>query len=212
VFEKGSKDSGLKPTKDLPLSREAAIGILLDCLPSDAIYVATTGRATRELFALREIRGDKHNNDFLMVGSMGHASQIALGLAIAKPKRTVVCLDGDGALIMHLGGLTTIGKMNPKNLIHVVLNNGTHESVGGQTTAGFLIDFTTIACKSGYNVTFNPLVNKIQVIHAIDSLLPLGGPIFLDIHIHNGIRDGIGKLKTCHVNDKNEFTKNIRSN
>ena len=114
-----------------PMSREEAIEIILDCLPKNTIYLATTGRATRELFYLREKRNESKQCDFLNVGSMGHASSIALAIALEKKNRQVVCLDGDAAAIMHMGALTLVSKNHCPNFIHVLLNNGAHESVGG---------------------------------------------------------------------------------
>ena len=132
------------------MSREEAIETILEQLPADTIYSATTGRATRELFFLRKRRGEGGEHDFLNVGSMGHASSVALGIALARPERKVVCLDGDSAAIMHLGAMTMASKVSAPNFLHVVLNNGAHESVGGQPSAGQLIDFTRIAEACGY--------------------------------------------------------------
>ncbi|MBP5468663.1 MAG: phosphonopyruvate decarboxylase, partial [Candidatus Riflebacteria bacterium] len=128
-----------------PLSREEAIEIVLNEMPKDTIYSATTGRATRELFFLRERRNESKCHDFLNVGSMGHASSVALGIALEKPERKIVVFDGDSAAIMHLGAFTMMSKLNLPNYIHVILNNGAHESVGGQPSAGHLVDFTKIA-------------------------------------------------------------------
>lgn len=135
-----------------PMSREEAIEIILDSMPPDTVYSATTGRATRELFFLREKRGEAKNNDFLNVGSMGHASSVALGIALEKPDRRVVVLDGDSAAIMHMGAMTMVSKTDVPNLLHVILNNGAHESVGGQPSAGHRIDFTAIAAACGYEI------------------------------------------------------------
>ena len=113
----------------LPLSREEAIQIVVDKLKKDDIVVSTTGMISRELFEYREAKGQGHAHDFLTVGSMGHASQIALGIALQKPKRRVVVFDGDGAMLMHMGGMAIIGDYCPKNLVHIVFNNGAHDSV-----------------------------------------------------------------------------------
>ena len=128
-----------------PMSREEAIEVILDHMPPETIYSATTGRATRELFFLREKRNETKSRDYLNVGSMGHASSVALGIAMEKPDRPVVALDGDSAAIMHLGALTMVSKIKAPNFMHVILNNGAHESVGGQPSAGHLLDFTAIA-------------------------------------------------------------------
>ena len=132
-----------------PMSREAAIGHILAASGNDLV-VSTTGKASREVYELREVRGHGHGHDFLTVGSMGHSSSIALGIALQKPDRRVWCLDGDGAAIMHLGALALIGANRPGNLIHTVLNNEAHESVGGMPTVAGKLDLPGIAKACGY--------------------------------------------------------------
>lgn len=132
-----------------PMSREAAIGHILAASGNDLV-VSTTGKASREVYELREVRGHGHGHDFLTVGSMGHSSSIALGIALQKPDRRVWCLDGDGAAIMHLGALALIGANRPANLIHIVLNNEAHESVGGMPTVAGKLDLPGIAKACGY--------------------------------------------------------------
>ncbi len=170
-----------------PMSREEAIETILDHMPEDTIYSATTGRATRELFFLREKRGETKARDFLNVGSMGHASSVALGIALARPDRHVVALDGDSAAIMHLGALTMVSKVKAPNFLHVVLNNGAHESVGGQPSAGQLIDFTAIADACGYETLHHPVTTQKELIEAIDSLRGCGRASFIDCRIHKGL-------------------------
>lgn len=202
VLERGEKDSSLKPSNELPLSREEAISTILEIMPSDAIYVASTGRITRELHAQRVKRGEPHNRDFLMVGSMGHASQIALGLALAKPNRTIVCLDGDAAAIMHMGGMSIIGRACPLNLWHFVLNNGAHESVGGQMSSGINTDFTTVATACGYATSKTYLTTRQEIAHSVYKLEHSQKPKFFDIRIHKGIRSGLPALHVDHKQDK----------
>jgi phosphonopyruvate decarboxylase len=112
--------------------------------------VSTTGRASRELFEIREEKHQSHKYDFLTVGSMGHSSSIALGVAVNKPETKVWCIDGDGAVLMHMGSMAVIGASAPKNLIHVVVNNGAHETVGGMPTAASKIDLPAVARACGY--------------------------------------------------------------
>jgi phosphonopyruvate decarboxylase len=131
------------------LDRRRALVALLDAAPGDAV-VATTGKISRELMELRAARGEPPDTDFLVVGSMGHVSQIALGIALARPERRVLCVDGDGSALMHLGGLAIVAAARPANLVHVILNNGCHESVGGQPTVGFAVDFPALARAAGY--------------------------------------------------------------
>ena len=170
-----------------PMSREEAIETVLDHMPEDTIYSATTGRATRELFFLRERRGETKARDYLNVGSMGHASSVALGIAMEKPERKVVVLDGDSAAIMHLGALTMVSKLNVPNFLHVVLNNGAHESVGGRPSAGHRVDFTAIAAACGYETVGHAVTTREELIEAIERLRDCGKASFIDCRIHKGL-------------------------
>ena len=134
--------------------REDVIEQIICEIPKDSIVVSTTGKTSRELFELRARLNQSHKTDFLTVGSMGHSSAIALGIALFKSKKKVVCLDGDGALIMQMGGLSTIGRTMPKNFVHILLNNEVHESVGGQPTSAKNIDFIELAKSNGYQFAF----------------------------------------------------------
>ena len=138
------------------LKREEAIEGILRALPDDTVIVSTTGMISREVYETRERLGQDHSRDFLTVGSMGHAIMIALGIAKAQPKRKVICLDGDGASIMHLGNMAICGQSGCSNLTHIVLNNAAHDSVGGQSTVGGKIDFEKIAEDLGYDVLQSP--------------------------------------------------------
>ncbi len=170
-----------------PMSREEAIEVILDHLPDDTIYSATTGRATRELFFLREKRNEGKEHDFLNVGSMGHASSVALGIALSRPDRKVVALDGDSAAIMHMGAMTMVSKVNAPNFMHIILNNGAHESVGGQPSAGHLLDFTKIAEGCGYKTIGKAVKSEEDLIAAIEKLKNCGHASFIDCRIHKGL-------------------------
>ena len=180
------------------MSREEAINTILDCLPSDSIYSATTGRATRELYYLRERRGEPKTNDFLNVGSMGHASSVALGIAIKTPNRKVVVLDGDSAAIMHMGALSMTVNHQLSNYMHIVLNNGAHESVGGQPSVGHLIDFTSIAKACGYKTIDKPITTRDELIEAINVLKGCGKPSFIDCRIHKGLSRRLPPISFSH--------------
>lgn len=169
-----------------PMSREEAIEVILDHMPEDTIYSATTGRATRELFFLREKRGEMKAHDFLNVGSMGHASSVALGIAL-ETDRQVVALDGDSAAIMHMGAMTMVSKVSAPNFLHVVLNNGAHESVGGQPSAGHLLDWTSIASACGYATVGKAVETEEELIEAIEKLRKLDKAGFIDCRIHKGL-------------------------
>lgn len=170
-----------------PMSREEAIEIILDHMPKDTIYSATTGRATRELFFLREKRDETKVHDFLNVGSMGHASSVALGIALSKSDRKVVVLDGDSAAIMHMGAMTMVSKVKAPNFLHVVLNNGAHESVGGQPSAGHLLDWTAIATACGYETVGHPVTTERELVEALERLRDCGKAAFIDCRIHKGL-------------------------
>lgn len=192
-----------------PMSREEAIEVVLDNMPSDTIYSATTGRATRELFFLRERRNESKSCDFLNVGSMGHASSVALGAALARPERKVVCLDGDSACIMHMGAMTMVSKLNAPNFMHIVLNNGAHESVGGQPSAGHKLDFTKIAESCGYATVGKAVESKMEFIEAINKLSDCGKASFIDCRIHKGLNSKLPPIVFDHREAIDEFITNL---
>ena len=208
VLAKAKKKLDYPETDDDSMHRQSAIACILDTLPNDTIYVATTGRATRELYRLHEMSGVGHDSDFLNVGAMGHTSSISVGIALAKKDRLVVCLDGDAAAIMHMGSFTTSSVLKPANFLHIVLNNGIHESVGGQPSAGFKINFTAIAENSGYKTIGNAVKSGKDLHEAVKKLTADGGPSFLDVHILKG---GFPPpLNTSIMEMKNSFMKVFR--
>ena len=189
----------------LTLSREEAIETVVETLQPTAIVVSTTGMISRELFEIREKRSEGHQCDFLTVGSMGHASQIALGIALEKPDRHIWCFDGDGASIMHMGNMAIVAQKAPKNYIHVIFNNGAHDSVGGQPTVGLSIDFPTIAKAIGYKATFSvsdkeELKKALSIINTSSSSLE--GPIFLEVKVKKGNRKDLGRPTTTPEQNK----------
>lgn len=192
------------------MSREEVIQTVLELLPQNTIYAATTGRATRELYAQRELRGEGHERDFLNLGSMGYASSVAMGIALQKKDRLVVCLDGDAAAIMHMGAMTMISKLNMPNFLHIVLNNGAHESVGGQPTVGFSIDLTTIADGCGYYTVGNPVTDKKQLEEAIYSCTNSHKASFIDMRIHSGIREDLQPIGMSSMELIEAFKQDIR--
>lgn len=190
IAPKGVMAASEKPNNSdeaYPMSREEAIAVILDNMPENTVYSATTGRATRELFFLRERRGERKDRDYLNVGSMGHASSVALGIALERPERPVVALDGDSACLMHMGAMTMVSKVNAPNFMHVVLNNGAHESVGGQPSAGHRIDLTRIADACGYATTGHPVKTAEELAQAIRTLRGCGRASFIDCRIHKGL-------------------------
>lgn len=185
----------------LTLCREEAIQIVTAALDDRDCIVSTTGMISRELFEYRTSIGNNHDRDFLTVGSMGHASQIALGIALAQPDRRVWCFDGDGAFLMHMGGIAIIADKAPMNFIHVVFNNGAHDSVGGQPTVGLKIDLTAIAKAVGYTKTFS-IDNKIDLSKAIEESKRAIGPILLEIKVKKGNRKDLGRPTKSPIQNK----------
>ena len=148
VIQKGTfSDYNLnnQGSNEFSLDRETAIQTVASSLEPDSVIVSTTGMISRELFEYRESVNQGHERDFLTVGSMGHASQIALGIALRQADRKVYCFDGDGAVLMHMGSLAVIGSLHPANYVHVVFNNGAHDSVGGQPTVGLQVILALVA-------------------------------------------------------------------
>lgn len=187
------------------LAREAAIETLLELLDPSDLIVSTTGKTSRELFELRKKRGEAPA-DFLTVGSMGHASSIALGAALARPDRRLVVLDGDGALLMHLGALALSGSLRPPNLIEVLLNNYCHESVGGQPTCSLGLDFASIAGGCGFRSTARAGSTE-EIRRAWAAFAALSGPHFLEISLCPGSRPDLGRPDCSPVENKNGFRR-----
>ena len=180
------------------MNREEAIAAVIDVFGNDAIYLATTGRATRELHEQLKLKGIECGHEFLNVGSMGHVSSVALGMAIAHPDKKIVVFDGDAAAVMHMGSLATIGRYQPKNLIHIVLNNGANESVGGQPSAGQVINLTQIAQACGYHTADSYIDSRFVLQSSMHELIQIDGPSFMDVHVRQGIRSDMPKLSINH--------------
>jgi len=186
------------------LSREAAIKKVIDLIDKRDIVVATTGKTSREVFEYRKERGDGHEKDFLTVGGMGHANQIALGIALAKTERTIYCLDGDGAVIMHAGSMGIIGDLAPVNLKHIIFNNGSHDSVGGQPTIGFEIDFGKIAKGFNYHQTYK-IESMIDFETIFEKFKASKGPCLLEIVVNKGARKNLGRPTISPASNKLNF-------
>lgn len=209
TFSKYSLEGGCR--RELPLSREEALKTVIEALPADSVTVSTTGKLSRELFELREARGEGHEKDFLTVGSMGHACSIALGMALGRKERQIVCLDGDGAFIMHTGALTNIGTSAPANLLHIVFNNGAHESVGGQPTAGFDIDMPSIATACGYRSARRATTAE-EIRRETAAALSSGGPALLEIAVGIDSRADLGRPTTTPQQNKEALMAGLGSN
>lgn len=179
----GDNNAQVAPMSLAP-TRADVLNVLVDSLPTDTVFVATTGYTGRELAQLRHDRGQEGELDLLVVGSMGHATSLALGMAIGSPDVPVCCIDGDGALAMHLGAVAAVGHANPANLLHVVVNNGVHESVGGQPTCVGGADLAAVATALGY-----PEVETCRTTEEFRSALEKSprGPRFIEVIVVPGV-------------------------
>ena len=185
----------------LTMSREEAIKEVASVLGDKDVIVSTTGMISRELFEAREAWGQGHERDFLTVGSMGHASQIALGIALEKKDRKVWCFDGDGATIMHMGSMAIVASKKPGNYVHVVFNNGAHDSVGGQPTVGLNIDLPAIAKAAGYNAVYS-VSTKDELQNILSTLSGMTGPVLLEVKVKKGNRKDLGRPTTTPIQNK----------
>ena len=191
--------------QDVPgFTRERALRIIVDQLDPEDVIVSTTGKVSRELFEYRESLTGRRPGFFPVVGSMGHASSIALGIAFEHKSRTVFCIDGDGSVIMHMGSLGIIGHASPKNFVHIVMNNGAHESVGGQPTVGFFIRLAEIARASGY-VHVSRAASEGELRSQLGALRNHDGPVFLEVVISAGSREDLGRPDRSLGEIKEEF-------
>lgn len=183
------------------LTREKAIQMVAGSLDHRAAVVSTTGKISRELFEYRTAEQQGHERDFLTVGSMGHASQIALGIALQQPDRNVYCFDGDGAVIMHMGALAIAGSMGATNFYHILFNNGVHDSVGGQPTVGYKIDLPEIAASCGYKTVLS-VDNADDLADVLRDLTDNEAPLFLEVKVKKGARADLGRPTTTPEENK----------
>lgn len=205
VIRKGALSDAPKVEykNDNTMVREKIIQHIVKASGEDPI-VSTTGKASRELFETRVANGQSHKYDFLTVGSMGHSSSIALGVAINKPQQRIWCVDGDGAVLMHMGSMAVLGSNKPKNLIHIVINNGAHETVGGMPTVAGSIDLVAIAKACGYpNAVcvdnFDDLDRELEMAKGRDELS------MIEVKCSIGARDDLGRPTTTAIENKKNF-------
>ena len=204
TFENYSNDT--QCSDDQRMNREKALETILGNLDDNAIVVSTTGKTSREIFEIREKNRQSHEKDFLTVGSMGHCSAIALGIALAKPHRQVVCIDGDGAMLMHLGSLTSIATLKPKNFRHILMNNEVHESVGGQETSAKKLDLSAIVEAVGSSKMFKAETSD-DLESNFNDFISCTGPSFLEVKIRPGSREDLGRPTIKPVDNKENFMK-----
>ena len=205
VVRKGAltDDEGYKYGNSSSMNREEAIEHIVK-VTDKGVVVCTTGKASRELFEIRERNGQGHQYDFLTVGSMGHSSSIALGIAINKPEKKVWCVDGDGACLMHMGSMAVIGSNRPENLVHIVINNSAHETVGGMPTVAGGIDFVSIAKACGY--TYAASVEDFDALdEELEKVKKTSGLSMLEVKCALGSRSDLGRPTTTPIENKTSF-------
>lgn len=174
-----------------------------------APIVSTTGKASRELFEIREAEGQSHKYDFLTVGSMGHSSSIALGIAAQKPDTKVWCVDGDGAVLMHMGSMAVMGSLHPENLIHVVINNGAHETVGGMPTAAGSIDLVAVAKACGYKYAAS--ADSFETLDKeLEAAKERRGLSLIEVKCAIGAREDLGRPTTTARENKEKFMEYLQ--
>jgi len=186
------------------MSREDAISKIINLIDKDDVVVSTTGKASRELCELRKKRGHNNNSDFFVIGSMGHASSISLGISLQKPDRNIFCLDGDGALVMHMGSLSTIGKYSYNNFKHILINNYSHDSVGGQQSSSDIIDFSLLSKAVSYKNYFK-IENEYDFVNIFNNFQESLGPSFLEIIVKKGSRKDLGRPELSPIQNKTRF-------
>lgn len=222
TFDKYVRPGGAAVTSPLPtnvhdrlLPREAILGHIASVFPSSPL-VTTTGFCSREMFEMRVANGQGHDHDFLTVGSMGHCSSIALGIALSRPKVETIAVDGDGAAIMHMGAFVTAGTSGASNFKHILINNGMHDSVGGQLTGAAAVDFCGVASACGYASAKSVAGPADAIVAALQELKAKGvesggGPSFLEILASPGARADLGRPTTGPVQNKDAFMSMLRS-
>ena len=211
VIRKGalSYDEKVKYENNNTMCREDIIRHIVKVSGEDPI-VSTTGKASRELFEIREANNQSHKYDFLTVGSMGHASSIALGVALNKKDKKIWCIDGDGAALMHMGSMAVLGSNKPKNLVHILINNASHETVGGMPTVAGGIDFVSLAKAVGYpNAvsadTFESLDEALKIAKEKDELS------LIEVKCSIGAREDLGRPTTTALENKENFMEYLKN-
>ena len=211
VISKGALSTDVKVDykNENKMFREEVIQHIVEASGEDPI-ISTTGKVSRELFEIREKNSQSHKYDFLTVGSMGHASSIALGVAINKPNAKIWCIDGDGAVIMHMGSMAVLGANSPHNMIHIVINNEAHETVGGMPTVASKINLVDIAKACGYPYAVS--VNSFQELDVELEFAKFRNELsFIEVKCSLGARTDLGRPTTTAIENKENFMRYINS-
>lgn len=186
------------------MTRERALELITSYIEEDAVIVSTTGKTSRELFEIREKNGQTHSQDFLTVGSMGHCSQIALGISLVKENVPVYCVDGEGSVLMHMGSLAVNGECAGKLFTHIVINNGVHESVGGQPNSARYMDMQAVARACGYKYV-QTVEQENELTAVMEEVKKHEGSCFVEIKVKAGSRKELGRPTASPVDNKVEF-------
>ena len=212
VIRKNALFSSCKPDyrNGYSMLRETALSHILAFSDPSSVFVCTTGKLSREIFELRESRHETHCMDFLTVGSMGHAGMIALGIALGKPDRRIWCLDGDGACLMHLGALPVIGGKRPANFVHIVINNGAHETVGGMPVRSGTLDIASLAASSGYTRILTADSEESLDIALHETAGAASGPVLIEIRCACGSRKDLGRPTTTPAMNRDALMSFVR--
>lgn len=191
------------------MKREEILQHIISVSGGDPV-IGTTGKTSRELFEIRTNAGQTHDTDFLTVGSMGHCSSIALGIALHKPKTKIWCIDGDGAALMHMGALAVIGSCKPENLVHIIINNGSHETVGGQPTVMRNLNFWEIARDCGY--PYSVCVSNFKTLdEELNKAKEMGDLVLIEVKCALGARDDLGRPTTTAIENKERFIEYLNN-
>lgn len=210
VVSKGAFDSYKSPqSNEFTLTREDAIKTIVDNLSLEDMIVSTTGKASRELFEYREEKKQGHENDFLTVGSMGHSSSIALSIALYNKQRRILCFDGDGAVLMHMGSMALVGSNSPENFYHIIFDNHAHETVGGLPTVMGDISIGEVALNCGYNKTFTAS-NEDELKEILPEFLESKGSVLLIVNVNIYSRKDLGRPTTTPIENKEAFMDKLR--
>ncbi len=210
VVSKGAfEEYKIPKSNNNTLTRENAIQTVCDYLSDDDMIVSTTGKSSRELFEYRESKNQGHGNDFLTVGSMGHSSSIALGIALNNPDKKIFVFDGDGAVLMHMGSLALAGSKSPENFYHVMFNNSAHESVGGLPTIMSNVHINNLVKSCGYRKVFNASgIDELKEV--LPEFVESTGPVFLNVDVNIESRSDLGRPTTTPIENKNDFMKKLQ--
>lgn len=182
--------------EELPFTRESALETIIRELKQDAYIVSTTGKTSREIYEIRERFGMSHSNDFLTVGSMGHTASLALGISLFTDQK-IYCIDGDGSFIMHMGGVAVAAQNAGDHFRYILINNGCHQSVGGQKTIADQINLTKLLSAFGF-----PEVYSVNNAHALQKHLRNNRKIAIVVNVNCHARDDLGRPTATPIENK----------